>query len=153
MKAELVNPFLNECRNIFREAAAIDLKYEKVSLKNSPVSTGELMIMIGITGDLRGSVIINMSNEFAKRIASNMMGGMEVLELNELAKSAIAELGNMIMGRVSTTFSRNGIMIDITPPSLITGENVVLSVLNVPLLSIKFTWDEYDLDFDVSVVD
>jgi chemotaxis protein CheX len=151
MKAEYVNQFLTECQRIFNDAAGIDLMYKGTSVKKSPVSTKSVVVIIGVTGDLRGSIAINMDEDFAKKIASNMMGGMAVPEFSELSKSAIAELGNMIMGRVSTAFSTKGITIDITPPSLMTGHGIVLSVVNMPLLSIKFAYEMYEMDFDISI--
>lgn len=153
MKAKFINPFLTECQNLFKEVAGIDLAYKGITAKSSIVSTKNVVAMVGVTGDLRGFITINLDTEFAKKIASNMMGGMEVVELNELSRSAISELGNMIMGRVSTAFDNKGIRIDITPPSLMTGEDITLSVSNLPLLSIKFIYDKYDLDFDISIGD
>ncbi len=44
--------------------------------------------------------------------------GMPVTELDDMATSAISELGNMIMGNAATIFSTKGIVIDITPPTV-----------------------------------
>ena len=56
-----------------------------------------------------------------------MMGGMAISELDEISKSAVSEMGNMIMGNASTIFAKKGISIDITPPSLLTGEKIEIS--------------------------
>ena len=45
-----------------------------------------------------------------------MMMGMPVENLDDMAISAISELGNMIMGTAATMLSENGVIIDITPP-------------------------------------
>ena len=50
-------------------------------------------------------------------IASKMIM-MPITEMDELSKSAICELGNMIMGNTATIFSTRGIGIDITPPTV-----------------------------------
>ncbi len=47
--------------------------------------------------------------------------GMPVTELDDMAMSAISELGNMIMGNAATIFSTKGIVIDITPPTVCRG--------------------------------
>lgn len=153
MKAEFINPFLSECQSIFREVAGVDLTYKGTEVAKSTVATKEVVIVIGITGNLRGCVAINLDREFAMKVASNMMGGMKVSELNELSKSAISELCNMIMGRVSTAFSLKNINTDITPPSIMTGEKIELSVSNMPLLSIKFGYEKYVLDFEISITE
>jgi chemotaxis protein CheX len=63
----------------------------------------------------------------AKNIASVMMGGMPVDEFDEISRSAVSEMGNMIMGNTSTLFANQSVNIDITPPSLLTGEKIELS--------------------------
>jgi chemotaxis protein CheX len=153
MKAEFINPFLMECQNIFREVAGMDIIYSGTTIKNSSVPVQDIAVLIGVTGDLKGYIVLNISEKFTKQIASNMMGGMEVSELNELSKSAVAELGNMIMGRVSTSLSEKKIRIDITPPSIMTGHNITLTTINKPLLSVKFLYANNDLYLDVSLTD
>jgi chemotaxis protein CheX len=151
MKAEHINPFITECQSMFNEVAGIPLKVTGTTLKQSPLSTKTVVIMLGVTGDLRGNVAINIDIEGAKKIASNMMGGMPVAEFDEISKSAVSELGNMIMGRVCTAFSNQGVTIDITPPSLLTGQNIQLMFSQLPLLSVAFKHEDFELDFDISV--
>ena len=65
-----------------------------------------------------------MELEHAKEIASKMMYGMPVAELDEMACSALNELSNMIMGNTATIFSTQGKLIDITPPISMLGTNL-----------------------------
>ena len=58
-----------------------------------------------------------------------MMMGMQVVELDEMAKSAICELSNMILGNSATAFSENKIIVDITPPSLLIGKDINVSTM------------------------
>ncbi|PLS19094.1 chemotaxis protein CheX [Bacillus sp. M6-12] len=151
MKAEHINPFITECQSMFQEVAGIPLKVAGTTLKQSPTSNKNVVIMLGVTGDLRGNVAINIDEEGVKYIASQMMGGMPVVELDEMTKSAISELGNMIMGRVCTAFSTKGTFIDITPPSLLTGDNIQLTFSQLPLLSITFKHENIEVEFDISI--
>jgi chemotaxis protein CheX len=50
-----------------------------------------------------------------------------VEELDEMSKSAISEMGNMIMGNTGSIFASKDINIDITPPSLLIGEKIEIS--------------------------
>lgn len=151
MKAEYINPFLSACKDIFMEMAQIDLTPKGTKLKTTPVATKNVVIMVSIIGDLLGSVAINLDIEFAKKIASNMMCGMPVENLDEMSMSALKELSNITMGRVATAFSQMGKIIDIAPPTLMVGDNMLLSVTYVPLLSINFGCENFDMDFDVSI--
>jgi len=80
--------------------------------------------MIGVTGRIKGQVCFELSEEIAKKIASSMMGGMPITELDYISMSAVSEMGNMIMGNASMILANKAIHIDITPPSLLTGENI-----------------------------
>ena len=86
-----------------------------------------MAIIVGVTGKIKGQVTFSISREIACKIASCMMMGMPVKELDEMSKSALAELGNMIMGNTATIFYGKGLQIDITPPSILTGDNMQFS--------------------------
>ena len=48
-----------------------------------------------------------------------MMGGYAISEIDEMVRSAISELGNMISGNASTMLYNQGVRVDITPPKVI----------------------------------
>ncbi len=140
MKAELINPFIKASKDILMQIAMIPCELGKIYLKESPFMAQNVAILIGLTGGLKGQAIISMNEEIAKKIASGMMGGMPVDHFDEIAKSAISELGNMIMGNTATLLYNEGVIIDITPPTLLTGENLSVSnghlkTLCIPLVS------------------
>lgn len=116
MDAEIINPFIMGAKKVMQEAAQINLNVGKPYVRNLNFTDDALRIIIGITGQMTGQVIISMPINNAKKIASNMMMGMSVAELDDMAISAISELGNMIMGTSSTIVASNGIVTDITPP-------------------------------------
>ncbi len=66
---------------------------------------------------MKGQAMIAFENRIACDIASKMMM-MPIIVMDDLARSAISELGNMIMGNTATIFSTKGIAIDITPPTV-----------------------------------
>jgi chemotaxis protein CheX len=82
------------------------------------------------------------------------MFGMEVNALEEMAKSAIAELGNMIMGNVSTEFYNNGIKIDITPPTVLVGNDIAVSTKSLKTICIPILIENMGkIEIDVAVTD
>lgn len=123
MKAEYINPFIESSMQIFKTVANIELGLGKVFLKTDPYRTDDMLIMIGITGGLRGQVVMAMDNDIACTVASNMMGST-VSELDEIAQSALMELSNMVLGTASTILAQRGLAVDITPPSLLMGSNI-----------------------------
>lgn len=127
MKVEYINPFIEGARSVIEMLCNTEAKLGKVGLRTSPFYVSQVIIMIGVVGKIAGQVCFELSVESAKKIASAMMGGMPVEEFDEMSKSAVAELGNMIMGTTSTIFDQQGINVNITPPSLLTGEKVEIS--------------------------
>ena len=116
-----INPFLMAAGTILRDACQMEMSIGKPYVKTTEFGEDSVIIMIGITGEMRGQVMIAMKTTKACEIASKMMMGMPVPELDEMAMSAISELGNMIMGNAATILSTKGIGIDITPPTLCRG--------------------------------
>jgi len=127
MNVEYINPFIEASQQVFQMMTGIKPSLGKVYLKNSPYESDAIAVIVGLTGKMRGQVIITLGTETAKSVASSMMGGMPVEALDEIASSAISELGNMIMGNTATILASKGIGIEITPPSLLTGEKIRIS--------------------------
>lgn len=114
----IINPFLMSATSILNTAANMNLIVGKPYLRGLDFKTDEVLVMIGVTGEMTGQVIICFPEENAKKIASAMMMGMPVETLDDMAISAISELGNMIMGNAATILSNNNTIVDITPPIL-----------------------------------
>lgn len=127
MKAEYINTFIEAAKSVMQMLCGVEAKLGKVHLRNSPYSVNQVIIMIGVIGKIKGQVWFELSVDSAKSIASIMMSGMPVDEFDELSRSAVSEMGNMIMGNTSTLFANQSVNIDITPPSLLTGEKIELS--------------------------
>jgi chemotaxis protein CheX len=112
-----INPFLISSSKILKDMCFVDIKLGKPTLQEQYFLENTLVIFIGITGEMKGQVMIAFEEAVARDIASKMMG-MKINDMDDIAKSAICELGNMIMGNTATIFSKNGTAIDITPPTL-----------------------------------
>lgn len=120
ISVEFINPFLMAASTIMKNMCQLDTKIGKPYVKTTEFEQDSVIIMIGVTGEMRGQVIIGFSLEVALDIASKMIM-MPVTEMNELSMSAISELGNMILGNAATILSTKGVGIDITPPTLCRG--------------------------------
>lgn len=152
MNVEYINPFIMASTKIITEATGLSPKLGKVYIKDTPYKGGNVLVLIGLTGKISGSAVITFSREIACKIASSMMMGIPVPELDEIAKSAIGELCNMILGNTATLFSKHGISIDITPPTIMTGDNIKLSphksvIVCVPLNFIDGNTVEIDISY------
>lgn len=117
LKSEHLNPFLMASTRILKEMCFVDTRLGKPYIKDPLFLEDTLIIIIGFTGEIRGQVMIAFETKIACDIASRMMQ-MPVPVMDDISKSAICELGNMIMGNTAIIFSTRGIAIDITPPTV-----------------------------------
>lgn len=120
IKAEHINPIFMSGLQMLKNACQLDAKIGAATAKEAHFSDNTVVIMIGITGEMKGQVMLAFAEDVACEIASKMCM-MPIEQLDDLSLSAICELGNMIMGNAATLYSTNGIGIDITPPTICRG--------------------------------
>jgi chemotaxis protein CheX len=137
MKVEYINPFIEASQLVVKMLCGTEVRLGKIYLRRSNSLMNQAVVMIGVIGKIKGQVCFELSIDTTKKIASAMMGGIPIMELDEISKSAVSEMVNMIMGNTSTIFANKNINIDITPPSLLIGEKIELlnkvSTIVVPL--------------------
>lgn len=154
MNVEYINPFIEASQAVLHQVAGIEAKLGNIYLKTSPYASDSVAIIVGLTGKIRGQVIFTMSKKVAMSIASGMMGGMPVTELDEISKSAISEMTNMILGNTATILYNKGIGIEITPPSLLMGDNMQISPSKMKTVCIPLLLTEDNImEIDVSIMD
>jgi chemotaxis protein CheX len=87
---------------------------------------------------MNGDIVFGLSEEVALKMVSAMMGGFVISEIDEIGRSAISELGNMISGNASTLLYNQGVKVDITPPKvLLSAQSAGFSdrkALTIPLI-------------------
>lgn len=138
ISVEHINPFLLSAQQILAQVCMIETKVGKLSKDDMCIDGEPVFIMLGVTGEMTGQVCIVFDLNVAKDVASRMMMGMPVAEIDDMAKSALSELGNMIMGNAATLLANNNIRIDITPPTLGMGSTKMsspnMTTIKVPLV-------------------
>ena len=132
------------------------LEVERLSQTPSSSDSFEVsgtLTHIGITGHLSGSIQYKMKKTTVLNIASGMY--REPIEtLDEEAKAAIREFVNIATGNAITDIQSqyNGKKLDITPPSLMIGDNIILtSNLSSPPLRIPLRTNYGDFRIDCTL--
>ena len=151
INVEFINPILMATAGVLKDMCQIEVNVEKPYIKTSEFAEDSILIMIGVTGEMRGQVIIALTVVNACDIASKMMMGMPVTELNDISISAISELGNMIMGNTATILSTKGIGIDITPPTICRG-NISITTSYAKNICIPFSYEnKVIMELDIAI--
>jgi chemotaxis protein CheX len=150
MRVEYINPFVESAFNILKEVLDAEISRGELYLKATSQPVLGVAAIIGLAGDVEGRVLLDMSIETAMAIATTMNG--EKLEgFDELAKATIAELANMITGQAVTKLHEIGFNFDLSPPSLITGENMVVTDAGVEALIVPLELTYGKLEINVAV--
>lgn len=111
--------------------------YIETVQQNALSSGSDCNVIIGITEGIKGNAMIGMDRNTAKKLASIMMGGMEILEIDDITISAVAELTNMIIGNIFNNLSSEK-FINFSPPTIVVGENLKLMISRVETQKLHF---------------
>jgi chemotaxis protein CheX len=136
MDIKYINPFMDSLIKVLTSFGINDIKRGNISRKETMNTAMDVTSIIGIVGGFRGNVAYSFSSGTAKQLASAMMMGMPVAELDSMSRSAVGELTNMITGTAAAIFSANGEEIKLTPPSLIFGDDIFFIISMVQTISI-----------------
>jgi len=136
VNAEHINPFIQGAQRVIDTICGERPNLGKVFIKNPPYKPQTIGVEVAIIGAITGSVVFIMEIDTGCYLASKMMMGAPVPELDPMSQSALCELANMISGNVATVFSEKGILTDITPPKFFNNSYPPLptTVVCVPLL-------------------
>lgn len=141
MQAEFINPLIDSIHSVLQQAVNLNSTLGQVFVRTAPTTEDGVGICLGITGHVRGQIVFSMKKHVACEIASIMMM-TQVSELDEVSRSAVSELANMIMGTTASNLSEKGFRIDITPPAFLLGENLCyLATSKVKTLCLPFVLD------------
>ncbi len=153
MNVEHINPFVISADNIIEQVSQLKSERGKLSLRPRIFPSPEVSVMLGVTGQLKGQVIYGMSEKTALAVAQRMMMGMELPNFDEVARSAICELGNMITGNAASIMEKQNIVTNISPPAIITGKEVSVSSSEGPILVVPLMLEVGTLEINVFLSD
>jgi chemotaxis protein CheX len=150
MKVEYINPFVNASFMVLEQLLGAVPSKGELSMRPSVFTSQQCNVITGVTGAIHGQAIYGMSLITADKIAS-MMIGQPIRTFDQLAASAIAELGNMISGNAMSALAEAGYVCDITPPTIIRGSNVKISTLAIPALVIPICTEPGQIELTISL--
>lgn len=154
MNVNYLNPFIEASQNVIKDITGLSSNLQKVYLRGNSFSGNEVVIIIGITGALIGHVILTLDTITMDALVKEMYAGNADNLDEELKRSAMAELSNMIVGHASSLFYKKGLKMFITTPTLLTGREVVISnkypIICIPL---EIQGEKGNLEINISAVE
>lgn len=151
MDVNHVTPFIEGFSFVMPQLGFAEVARGALGAKPQHITCSGVIIIVGIVGVVKGNVVYNLELENAKRIASTMMMGMPVPELDDMAKSALSELANMLAANACTAFSKQDMLIDISTPTLLVGDNISVQMSMKQALCIQMLADGTPMEISVAV--
>lgn len=150
MDVKYINPFINSTVHVLETMAATKPTCGKAFLKKDGVARGDVSAVIGLTGDVKGTVSVSFTDTCILSIVSKMFGE-EMKELNDEIKDAVGEITNMISGQARQALEDLGRSLKAAIPSVIMGKDHSIShMTSHPVIAIPFETDNGAFTVEVS---
>ncbi len=132
----LKDPITNACSELFA-TFGIDHKFMCELPEKSLNSAERVNLLVGLTQGLKGNIVLGLTRESALDIASKMMSGVPITDLDMIAKSALSEFMTMLCGSAMGKVGADE-QIEISPPTLVMGDKVFLMISKAPSKKLFF---------------
>jgi len=143
MHVEFINPFLQATVNVLQTMAFTQPQVGQPFLKSkTTLSQGDITGVVGLTGDIHGSLAVSFSEAAILQIVSNMFGEV-CKEINAEVRDAVGEISNMICGDARRLLADKGYQFQGAIPTVIEGKHhKICHACPGPILLIPFTVSE-----------
>lgn len=121
MRYEYIEPFIISTIRVLDSVIQSDISRGEISLVRNADFSGELSVVIPLSGDAEGSIVLNMDNDTALRICA-LMNGEPFESVSPLVMDSIAELANMIAGNSTSRLNELGHDFSVAPPAVLRRE-------------------------------
>jgi len=149
MDVRYINPFLLGTVEVLQKFSNVKAVPKKPFLKKSDVAFGDISGIIGLTGDVMGSLAICFREDCILGILSNMFGEIHS-DVTHETYDAVGEITNMISGNARSRLEKEGLTVFAAIPSVVTGvRHSINHILQTPSIVIPFSTAFGNLVVDV----
>lgn len=139
MKAEYVNSFYKATLDVLKLMLDLEVKQGVVSVVEGLIPSKEANVIIGVTGDLKGSILFSFPEDMTLEMVY-IMSGMRMDSIDNFVSSALGEVANIIGGNALNNLSKVNYACDIVPPQILIGRYESVSMANekairIPLIT------------------
>lgn len=120
MDQSYIMPFIKSVQNVFEMMIKLPVQIGEPSLKKGGEPSYDVSGIIGMSGDVEGSVVLSFPTATAERIVA-LFVGEELQHTHGDFADAIGELVNMVTGGAKAQFT--GKQVTISCPSVVIGSN------------------------------
>lgn len=124
MDINFFNSVLRACDEVVFQVFGLEGQRGRLHLKKGPFLPEDILIIFQVQGDEVTPVALFLEQRLGIDLASQLLGSISVTSLTDLARSALGELGNMIMGRAVNLLAAEGTRVTISGSKVLTGREL-----------------------------
>jgi len=135
INVKYVNPFIEAGISVVSKVTGIEIRRGHLSYKPQPEPSYGVSIIVGVYGYLVGQVVYSLKRELADKLVELMLSDSSPQERKVLYIDTLGELANMITGNATAILNqKKSLELHITTPAIATGDNLSISLINMPTL-------------------
>ncbi|HMB94701.1 MAG TPA: chemotaxis protein CheX [Tepidisphaeraceae bacterium] len=145
---KLIVPLVNSIKAVFSTMVKVEVAIGRPSVKSTATPSYDVSGIIGLSGDLIGSIVVSFQMDAAAKLVS-AFAGTPLDPKGPDFPDAVGELANMIAGGAKKAF---GVMANITVPNVIIGTGHMIARLSdVPCVIIPCKTAVGDFAVEVNI--
>lgn len=148
MKAEYVNSFYKATLDVLKLMLDVDVKQGQLSVVEGLIPSKDANVILGVTGDLRGSILFSFPKDMTLEMVY-IMSGMRMEEIDNFVSSALGEVANIIGGNALSNLSASNYTCDIVPPQILIGTYQSVSMANEKAVRIPLITEIGEFDITI----
>ncbi len=149
MDQSYIIPFIKSVQNVFETMLQLPVQMGQPELKQPGEEGHDISAIIGMSGDVEGSVVLSFPTTTAVRVVT-IFTGTELEPSHEDFADAVGELVNMVSGGAKAQF--DGKDVQISCPSVVIGQcHQVYGRKDVVAISIPCECDCGEFNVEVSI--
>ena len=149
MDNSYIIPFVKSVQKVFSTMLQLSVEVESPFIKKAGEPAHDVSGIIGMSGDVKGAVVLSFPTKTAERVVSLLVGS-EMPYTHPDFTDAIGELVNMVSGGAKAQFT--GKKVSISCPSVVIGsDHIVFSAKDVTNIMIPCSCDCGKFAVEVSI--
>jgi chemotaxis protein CheX len=150
MRMELIQPFINSADAVLAQGLESPISIENLSMEEGAYRRQGIAAEICLTGDIEGRIIFDVDDKIAAAFASRL-AGIEVSSTDGMAREAVCEMANQIIGNAVTVLNDQGFHFRVHPPTLHTADQGSKSSEDTEALVMCFSSEKGNLYMNVAL--
>ncbi|MDL2316784.1 chemotaxis protein CheX [Desulfovibrio sp. OttesenSCG-928-A18] len=140
----IAKPFVKATLDILSTMACMSASAGKPYVKKNNVAKGDVSAIVGVTGDLNGSISVSFSRNCAIALVRGMLGD-DIQDVLQDTQDAVGEVTNMVSGQARAALVEKGITLQGSTPTVIVGDgHLIRHFSSNPVVAIPFNTEHGD---------